>query len=224
MRRRRAARQVREHWLHGRLGWLARAVDSQTGMAALTPRVQRVISLVGLAPGRRYLDIGCGTAAFANLVAARAGLTVPPVTIDIVDGPGAPEVVAWPEHLPVRDLSIDCLTAFYLVRRFDDDVVHAFADEVSRVLAPGGSALVLEIAPVVNGWLNRIHRRVVSGGCAEVDLRGWGRLVALFTECGFDAIDLVNVGPFLVPPVPRIGVLLRRRPDFVGYSAAPVEP
>jgi len=222
MRRRRTARQARERWLFGRLGWLARAIDSQSGMAALTPRVQRVIGLLGLEDGRRYLDVGCGTGAFAHLVAARAGLTEPPITIDI-DAYGASDLVAWPEHLPVRDLSIDCLTAFYLVRRFDDDVVHAFAEEISRVLAPGGSALVLEIAPVVNGWLNRLHRRLVSGGCAEVDLRGWGRLAALFTECGFDAIDLVNVGPFLIPPVPRIGVLLRRRPDFVGNSAAPVE-
>ena len=48
------------------------------------------------------------------------------------------------------------------------------------------------------------------GGCAQVDLRGWGRMAALFTECGFDAIDLVNVGPFLLPPIPRVGVLLRR--------------
>jgi ubiquinone/menaquinone biosynthesis C-methylase UbiE len=191
-------------------------------MAALTPRVQRVIDLVGLGPGQSYLDVGCGTASFAHLVAARAGLAEPPVTIDIT-GRGS-DIVAWPEHLPVRDLSIDCLTAFYLVRRFDDDVVHAFAEEISRVLAPGGSALVLEIAPVVNGRLNRLHRWLVSGGCAEVDLRGWGRMAALFTECGFDAIDLVNVGPFLVPPIPRIGVLLRRRPDFVGGSAAPVEP
>lgn len=222
MRRRRTARQIRQSWLFGPLGMLARAIDSQTGMAALTPRVQRVIDLVGLAPGRRYLDVGCGTASFAHLVAARAGLTEAPVSIDITGA--ASDIVAWPEHLPVRDLSIDSLTAFYLVRRFDDDVVHAFAEEISRVLAPGGSALVLEIAPVVNGWLNRFHRWLVSGGCAEVDLRGWGRMAALFTECGFDAIDLVNVGPFLVPPIPRIGVLLRRRPDFVGGSAVPVEP
>jgi hypothetical protein len=43
-------------------------------------------------------------------------------------------------------------------------------------------------------------------------LRGWGRLAALFTECGFDAIDLVNAGPFILPPIPRVGVLLRRAP------------
>jgi len=88
--------------------------------------------------------------------------------------------------------------------------VHLFGEELRRVLAPGGTALVLEIAPVKNARLEALHRKLLSGGCAEVDLRGWGRLAALFTECGFDAIDLVNVGPFVVPPIPRVGVLLRR--------------
>jgi SAM-dependent methyltransferase len=217
MRRRRTARSTRERWVNGPWRWLARAINSQAGMAAITPRVQRVVNLLELAPGKRYVDIGCGTANFAHLVAARAKMTEPPATFDITDSGGALDAVAWPEHLPIRDLSVDCLTSFYFVRRFDDDVVHGFAEEISRVLAPGGIALVLEVAPVVSGWLDRFHRWVVSGGCAEVDLRGWGRLAALFTECGFDAIDLVNVGPFLLPPVPRIGVLLRRRPDFVPY-------
>ena len=112
----------------------------------------------------------------------------------------------------MADASVDCLTSFYFIRRLDDDVVHGFAGEVSRVLAPGGAALIVEVAPVKNSLLNRMHAKLLSAGCAEVDLRGWGRLAALFTECGFDAIDLVNVGPFILPPIPRISVLLRRRP------------
>ena len=70
---------------------------------------------------------------------------------------------------------------------------------------------MVEVAPVRNPILNRLHKNLLSGGCAEVDLRGWGRLAALFTECGFDAIDLVNIGPFILPPIPRIAVLARRR-------------
>ncbi len=180
-------------------------------MAALTPRVERIIELLELRPGKRYVDVGCGTGAFAHLLAARAGMDMPPVTVDIVSQPGPVDVVVWPEHLPFAARSIDALTSLYFLRRFDDDVVHAFADEISRVLAPGGAALVLEVAPVVSERLNRLHRKLLRGGCAEVDLRGWGRMAALFTECGFDGIDLVNVGPFLLPPIPRIGVLLRRR-------------
>lgn len=181
-------------------------------MAAITPRVKRVISLLELAPGKRYLDIGCGTAAFAHLVASRAGLDDPPVTADLAAGPGPVELLAWPEKLPFRNDSFDCITSFYFLRRFDDDVTHAFAEELCRVLAPGGSALVMEVAPVQSEWMNRLHSKLLKAGCAQVDLRGWGRLSALFTEVGFDAIDLVNVGPFVFPPIPRVGVLLRRAP------------
>lgn len=210
MRRRRAVREKRWRWVFGRTETLARIINSQTAMAAVTPRVQRIMSLLDLAPGRRYLDIGCGTSAFAHLLAARAGMDEPPVTMDLVPGPGPVEIVAAPEHLPFADESFDCITSLYYIRRFDDDAVHAFGNELRRILAPGGSILVLEVAPVKFGLLNRLHGKLLSFGCTNVDLRGWGRLAALFTEVGFDGIDLVNVGPFLFPPVPRVGILLRR--------------
>ena len=210
MRRRRQTRETRFRWVFGRTAPIARAINSQTAMAAITPRVERIISLIDLVPGKRYLDVGCGTGAFAHLIANRARLTAPPLTIDLVGGPGPVEIVASPEHLPLPDESFDCITSLYYIRRFDDDAVHAFGMEILRVLAPGGAALVLEVAPTRNELLNRFHTKLLSAGCAQVDLRGWGRLSALFTEVGFDAIDLVNVGPFLLPPIPRVGVLLRR--------------
>ena len=211
MRRRRAAITSREQWVTGPSAYAARALNSQAFMALATPRVQRVIDLLDLCPGRRYLDLGCGTAAFADLIANRAGLTEPPVTLDLTAASGqALDLTGWPERLPFRDESFDCISSFYFLRRFDDDVCRAFANEVGRVLAPGGVALVLEFAPVRNSRLNRLHERLLSFGCAEIDLRGWGRLAALYTEAGFDGIDLVNLGPFLIPPIPRVGVLLRK--------------
>lgn len=210
MRRRRlAVIEARERWLGGATAPLARALAGQAAQAAITPRADRVASLIGLAPGKRYVDIGCGTAAYAHLLAARAGLDAPPRCLDLTAGPGPVDAVAWPERLPLADGSVDCLTSLYYVRRFDDEMVHAFAQEIRRVLAPGGSALLLEVAPVKAQWLNRLHTRLLGGGCPEVDLRGWGRLAALCTEVGFDAIDLVNAGPFLAPPIPRVGVLCR---------------
>lgn len=210
MRRRRKAIEARQGWVFGATAALARAANSQTGMALITPRAQRIIDLIELGPGKRYLDVGCGTAAYAHLLAAKAGAEEPPVTVDLVAGPGPVEVIGWPERLPFRDESFDCITSLYYVRRFDDDMTRAFAGEIARLLAPGGSALVMEVAPVRNALLNRLHARLLGAGCGDVDLRGWGRLAAMFTEAGFDAIDLVNVGPFLVPPVPRVGVLARR--------------
>ncbi len=216
MRRRRTARQARERWATGKTAFIARLINSQAGMALITPRVQRIISLLDLRPGRSYVDVGCGTAAFAHLVADRAGLGEAPFTLDLTHGPGPVEAIAWPENLPLRDGSVDAITCLYFIRRFDDDVVHKLGEEIARVLAPGGAALVMEVAPVRNRLLNRFHAWLMRPGCARVDLRGWGRLAAMFTECGFDAIDLVNVGPFLVPPISRVGVLLQRAPEADG--------
>ncbi|HQW51965.1 MAG TPA: methyltransferase domain-containing protein [Tepidiformaceae bacterium] len=210
MRRRRRVIEARQQWVAGPAAPLARAINSQTGMALITPRAQRIIDLIQLSPGKRYLDIGCGTAAYANLLAARAGMDEPPVTVDLVPGSGPVELLGWPEQLPFRDQSFDCITSLYFLRRLDDDMAHAFARELSRLLAPGGAALVLEVAPVRSNTLNRLHTRLLRAGCGEADLRGWGRLAAQFSEAAFDAIDLVNVGPFLVPPIPRVGVLARR--------------
>ncbi len=179
-------------------------------MALITPRAERIVELLGLAPGKRYVDLGCGTAAYAHLLASRAGMETPPLALDLAAGPGPIDALAWPEHLPLRDASVDVVTCLYYIHRFDDDVVHGLGGELSRILAPGGTALVMDIAPVKNARLNALHTRLLAPGCAAVDLRGWGRLAALFTECGFDAIDLVNAGPFILPPIPRVGVLLRR--------------
>ena len=40
-RRRRAIREKRWRWVFGRTHWLARAINSQTGMAVITPRAER---------------------------------------------------------------------------------------------------------------------------------------------------------------------------------------
>jgi SAM-dependent methyltransferase len=209
MRRRRTIAGTRAEWATKPL---ARALNSQAAMALITPRADRIANLVGLAPGRRYLDFGCGTAAYAHLLAQRAGMDEPPLCLDLAHGPGPVDAVAWPGDLPLAEASIDCVTSLYMARRFDDDNLKEFGNEVARVLAPGGAALILEVAPIRFGLLDRAHAKLLSPGCAQVDLRGWGRMASLFTECGFDAIDLVNTGPFLLPPIPRVGVLLRRAP------------
>ena len=212
IRRRREAIRARERWLAGPQRRLATAIESQTGMAALFPRATRMIELLELGRTRRYLDVGFGTGAFAELLSARAGMATAPILLDVTAREGRPDVLAWPERLPFRDGTFEAITAFHVLRGLDDDAVHAFAEELARLLAPGGAALVVEFAPVRWRALDGLHRRILSGGSAQVDLRGWGRLAALFTECGFDAIDLVELGPYALPPVPRVSVLLRRRP------------
>ncbi len=212
IRRKREAISVRNRWLAGPQAALARALDSPAARAALFPRADKMIELLQLDSARTYLDVSLGGGAFADLLAARAGSPARPVALDLSASSDAVDLVAWPEQLPFRDQSFDAVTVLHVIRALDDDAVHGFAEELSRILAPGGAGLFVEFAPVRSARLNDLHRRVVSGGCAQVDLRGWGRLAALLTECGFDAIDLVELGPFALPPIPRVSVLVRRRP------------
>ena len=206
IRRRREAIRARRR----RPGWPARALDSQAARAALFPRPERMAALLALDRARRWLDVSLGGSAFAPLLAARARARAVPVRLDAAAG-GAlpPDLVAWPERLPFRDAAFDAVTALHVLRALDDDAVRAFAAEIARVLAPGGAALLVEFAPVRWAPLDALHRRLLG---APADLRGWGRLAALLTECGFDAIDLVELGPHAIPPIPRVSVLARRRP------------
>lgn len=212
IRRRREAISARERWLGGPRAALARALESPSGRAFLFPRAARMIELLQLDTARTYLDVSLGGGGFAELLAAGAGSPARPVVLDLSAAADSVDLVGWPERLPFRDASFDAVTVLHVLRALDDDAVHGFAEELSRILAPGGAGLIVEFAPVRWGLLNDLHRRLVSGGCAQVDLRGWGRMAALLTECGFDAIDLVELGPFALPPIPRVCVLVRRRP------------
>ncbi|MDZ7727884.1 MAG: methyltransferase domain-containing protein [Dehalococcoidia bacterium] len=115
--------------------------------------------------------------------------------------------------MPFPDNSFDAITSFHFIRRFDDDVMHNYAEELSRVLAPGGSGLLVEFAPTNAEWLNRAHAWLVGRDCEQVDLRGWGRAAALMTGCGFGGVNLVSLGPPLFPPIPRLAVLFRHREE-----------
>jgi SAM-dependent methyltransferase len=212
MRRRRSVRQARERWAFGKTMPLARMLDSQAAWAARYPRVERIIDVLQLGRGRRYLDIGCGTGSFAELLGARAGLDSDPVVADLAATDGA-DLIAWPEQLPFGDRSFDCITSFHYVHRFDDDVFRAFASEISRVLAPGGTAILVDYAPVRLDVMNRVHERLLRFDAAVVDLRGWGRLSLALTHCGFGAVDLVSLGPGFLPPIPRVAVVLRHVPE-----------
>jgi SAM-dependent methyltransferase len=215
MRRRRLAIASHEVWARSLGG---RITGAQSVQALMTPRIDRVIDLLELRPGRRYADFGCGTWPYAHFVASRARLEAPPVTFDLSVGDGV-DAIAWPERLPLADASIDAFSSLGFLHRFEDDVVRAFGDEVARVLAPGGCALFIDYSPVRARWLDRFHGRLLAPGAAQVDLRGWGRLAALLTECGFDQLDLVSAGPFFLPPIPRVGVLARKAASREGEGA-----
>ena len=209
IRRRQSVRNAQQKWDRYAKGIPSVLAGTSIAKAMLIPRADEIIRLLRIGPGKSYLDIGCGTAAYARLLSTRANAS-PPVTVDL-SSKSLPNMIAWPEKLPFTADSFDCVTVLHFVRRFEDDVVEAFASELARILAPGGAAIVLEFGPVKSRKLNLLHKHLLSAGCSEVELRGWGRLGALFAEKGFVSIELLELGPYVLPPIPRTAMLMKKR-------------
>jgi arsenite methyltransferase len=128
----------------------ATAAESFTGLAFLHP-------CLGLRPGERVLDLGCG-AGLDSLIAGRAILPGGAVTgFDLSDAMlskartlaasvGAESVTfrrGEAETMPFADASFDAVLANGLFNLCPDK--RAVACELRRVLKPGGRAIVAEI-------------------------------------------------------------------------------
>ena len=215
IRRRREAISARERWLAGPQAALARALDSQPARAALFPRANTMIDLLELDTARTYLDVGYGGGAFAELLAARAGSPARPVVMDVskVVNPstsspgrsGCPSGTLRSRRSRrctccARSTTMPCTASPRRCRAYWRRAGPRCWSS-SRRCAGGGST-------VSTGSPSRgaAHRWTCAAG------GGWRPLL---TECGFDAIDLVELGPFALPPIPRVSVLVRSAPSRV---------
>lgn len=161
----------------GRHGWLPLYdVVARLGGAN---RVYRAVAVAAAPPaGGRVLDVGCGTGSLALAVrrrhpdvevvgldpdgqilerarrkAARAGLAV-----DLDQG--------YAQQLPYPDGSFDRVLSTLMLHHLSPDAQEAMLAEVRRVLKPGGSVVVADVAgPVgLHGLHGLLARTVLPGG------------------------------------------------------------
>ncbi len=159
--------------------------------------------LLGAAPGRRILDVGCG---LGDDAAALAGLVAPGGTVVGVDGSRAMIEAARGRHGGVEGLSFEVADAAALPfddASFDacrvDRVLQHVADpapavrEMARVLRPGGVLVAYD-----NDWetltvdsADRATTRTVLNAWCDRFPSGWigRRLVPLFLEAGLRDVD-----------------------------------
>ncbi|HEX2849607.1 MAG TPA: ubiquinone/menaquinone biosynthesis methyltransferase [Acidimicrobiales bacterium] len=119
---------------------------------------RRTVRTLELAPGSRVLDLAAGTGDLCRDLRA-AGHD--PVGVDLSLGmlqharTDAPLVQADALRLPFPDHSVDGAVSGFALRNFAD--LGAFFDELARVVRPGGSIALLDVAQPTNRVLRWGH-------------------------------------------------------------------
>jgi hypothetical protein len=89
--------------------------------------------------------------------------------------------------------------------------------EIRRVLSHGGIAVLWEFSPTASAVLNRWNRRVLQARPGEVILRSYTTLSAYALEAGFEWVQNAHLRPFLLPPIPRVSIIVGKAP--VGWTS-----
>lgn len=209
----------------GPLAWAARWSSGAAGQWIVNAPLVRLPENLKVSPGQRWLDVGCGRGGLLRLVADRVDFEEPPVGLDrsprelerarraaAAAGLAVRFAQGEPTALPFPERRFDLVTAGYVTRHLGDRELRDLLDEVYRVLAPGGLALLWDFAPVHRPLLHRWNRRVLDRGRPQV-LRSTRRLQRFADEAGFPFTRPAQLRPFLFPPIPRASVLIGRPPD-----------
>ena len=126
--------------------WGARPEDWAESEWRQAPTYEAAIERVGIEPGQRVLDIGCGTGAFLRLAADRGadafGLDASEALLDIARArvPEADLSVGEMQALPYEDDTFDLVTGFNSFF-FATDMVAALR-EAGRVAKPGAAVVI----------------------------------------------------------------------------------
>ena len=181
---------------------------------------------LNMEPSLRVLDIGCGRGSVPRFMDGRVGFEQPPVGLDFShaalqlaqrdngSGDRALDLVQGSAtSLPIASGAFDLVLCGYLVKHLDDDGLRDLLDEIWRVLAPGGLALIWEFASTGRRFLDAWNRRWLGRHVREPELRSGRTLLRFAQEAGFPFAIEAGLRPFLFPPVPRASILFGRPPD-----------
>jgi cytosine/adenosine deaminase-related metal-dependent hydrolase/ubiquinone/menaquinone biosynthesis C-methylase UbiE len=150
--------------------------------------------------GLDVADLGCGTARWLCLLAARKPRTL--IGVDCSAemlaqarrklGSTANLVLADCDNLPLPRSSADLILCSFLVSYLSD--LAAFAEQLSKVLRPGGTILVSDLHPTTAsrlGWRRGFH---VEGSFVDLSTYPWsiGQVVTQFENLGIKADALIE--------------------------------
>ena len=179
----------------GHLWGAAARAWSELNEPNCAPLYETVFDAIGVGPGTKLLDAGCG-AGLALQLAAKRGAAVsgldasaPLLAIARERNPGADIRQGDLERLPFEPASFDAVTAFNSVQ-YAGDVVAA-ATELGRVAEPGSPVAVLVWGradqcetSVILGAIGRLLPPPPPGAAGPFALSEPGRLAALVESAG----------------------------------------
>lgn len=210
-----------------RSGWQladssAAAYERYLVPAIFAPMAERVLSLAGVVPAARVLDVGCGTGIVARLAATRVGPHGAVTGLDLNDGMlqvarrtsiGASPEITWRQGdavaLPFDERTFDVI-ACQQALQFMPRPAAALA-EMRRVLSECGRAVVavlrpIRYAPAYGPIADALQRH--AGDAAATMMRSpfpdWdgARLRALLAEARFRDVRVrIDVGAVRYPSV-----------------------
>lgn len=174
----------------------------------------------------RVLDVACGRAGVVRVLAERARLEHPPFGIDpsrrmlrlaqrdmaTEGGPPIALTQGSGAALPFGDDAFELVLCGHAFKYLSDGELRSWLAEARRVLRLGGLCLAWEFAPTASGLLDRWNRWLLTRQGPDVRLRGYRQLRAIALAAGFDWVQQAYLRPFLVPPIPRVSLIMGKAP------------
>jgi demethylmenaquinone methyltransferase/2-methoxy-6-polyprenyl-1,4-benzoquinol methylase len=137
-----------------------------SGIARRYDRLNRILSLgreqawrrtgADRLPAGRLLDLGAGTGGAGPVFGNRQVVALDPVVEMLALNPSQAKVVGIGEALPFADGSFDSVFSSYVFRNLTS--IPTTLTEVSRVLRPGGKAVIIGLGRPVGTLSAALHR------------------------------------------------------------------
>lgn len=177
--------------------------------------VAQIVSLAAMAPVERLLVLGPDSPSIAALIADTAELEPTPIAVLTDDrhpaaAPDVEIVRAEPHRLPLDKGAIDFALLPHQLRHWDDARALRVLEELWRVLAHNGVAVMWDVAPSRSAAINAVWSALLSENGSRPHLRTFAQLGQLAYDAGFAWIQTLPLRPFLFPPGPRLTVLVRK--------------
>ena len=175
----------------------------------------QLVSLTTMAPVERLLVLGPDSPALAALIADTAELEPTPIAVltddrSPTDAAEVQVVRAQPHRLPLDDSSVDFAVVPHQLRHWDDARALRVLEELWRVLAHNGVAVLWEVAPSRSEAINAVWSALLPSNGTGPHLRTFGQLGQLAYDAGFAWIQTLPLRPFFFPPGPRLTILVRK--------------